>query len=109
MSVKSVVAVVSILASTAACIAPLEESDASEEAPTSTMTSAIRINGTDAPTPLDHPVPMPSFSVRPPVPRDFDFFWERNPARLGACFIKYATIYDPGRGRTVDIPITICG
>ena len=119
MLVKSIVASVALLASTAGCFVAAEAEGEGKEAtasssdePLGAAISTIAVGAPDDPMPLDHPVQVPEVRLRAPwqLP-SFDVTpepeeWEHNPRTFG-CVMRYVRIFDP-RGERIEIPITEC-
>ena len=111
MSVKSYIAVVMMLASTAACApsAEAEESDETEEATTSTVAMPVALENDQVPGPLDYPVPSIPLQQQHRLwnlPKTSEMLRETGP--VGNCAVHFVKFFDPARGRTVQIAVTVC-
>lgn len=118
MAVKSVVAVVMVLASTAACSASVDDEDTATEPASGTVADSLSVgdNGGPAPAPLDYPVPVPKLGGDPafgtglPDPTDAlrGYIEEmKRTAPDGRCVMRILQLDIPG-GAPVQIPIVEC-
>ncbi len=112
-----VVGLVAVVLSATACFAPTTPSSDGEESrqgvaePTS-QSQAFSYWGDESPTPLDHPIPsfkIPT-GVAPPAPPDLDLFNEPYDKLLlsKGCYLKTVSLYDPSRGKKIEILVTVC-
>lgn len=124
MPLKLVATIVALIGSSAACVGSAEDAPCIGSAEVTvadgrlaSTTSELPVARDDVPTPgpLDHsvrvPKPMRDRSFRPtPPPDDVDiFFGLREPnRRTPGCYVELLSIYDPGRGRNIEVPVTRC-
>lgn len=110
-----VVGVMMVLGTVAGCAAPVEDDVGAEES--ANVTSELKWRTMDdvpAPTPVDHPIPIPVLQnhfYRPiwDLQRYFEELERpRGLADLVRCYQYDQEIFDPSRGRNVSIPITVC-
>ncbi|HVH41799.1 MAG TPA: hypothetical protein VM925_05630 [Labilithrix sp.] len=113
MPVKSHIALVMVLASTAACAPSADdgdEMDETEEATTATVATAVALGNDDVvPGPLDYPVPSVSLPQKHrlwELPKTSELLRETEPS--GNCAVHFLKFFDPVRGRMIQIPVTIC-
>ncbi len=86
--------------------------DASPRESASTSKSELTDDGigrdVPAPTPIGVPMPWDDPKWKPPMPRhDPDELDPVGPE--GLCGIGWKSLYDPARGKKVQVPIVVCG
>lgn len=105
MSAKYVASVVMVLTSLVGCGAS-PETDDPEEGSTGSESSALHPRD-DLPTPLEPRLPSfdrPVWDLTPYL----DELQQHPRFGDGRCVMRFITIYDPGRGRNIEVPITEC-